>query len=115
MQLPCFTEPFTQHCEVMIFLKNKSLKIDNPKQLIGKKVGTVQNFTFPSYSHYFSNNSIYRVSASNEKGVLNMLKYGRSDLAFMDEIVASHLIKTKYNNEFELKNTFDCVPHHIYV
>ena len=105
-----FTEPFTQHCETMVFKKGESYEVKKPNELMGKKVGTVQNFTYPSYKELFKNKSIHRVSGSNEHGVLRMLTHGRSDLAFMDKIAASFLIKREYANTLEMKNTFDCVP-----
>ncbi len=105
-----FTEPFTRHCEIMVFLKDKPFHVESPKDLIGKKVGTVQGFTFPSYTDYFDSNKIQRISGNDEEGVLHMLKHGRSELAFMDELAANYLLKQKQFNSFESKNHFDCVP-----
>ncbi len=105
-----FTKPVAQHCEIMVFPAEKSFSINKPEQLFAKKVGTVQNFTFPSYEPLFTSQKITRVDALDENHVLKMLSFGRTDLAFMDDLVAQHLIKTQWPDQFELGDRFDCVP-----
>ncbi|WP_461535942.1 substrate-binding periplasmic protein [Spongorhabdus nitratireducens] len=105
-----FTSPITEHCEVMVFPKGKKIQVQSAPDLFGKKVGTVASFTFPSYQDHFESKKITRVDALDENHVFKMLSFGRTELAFMDALVAQHLMKSNWSKEFELGERFDCVP-----
>ena len=105
-----FTDPVAQHCEVMVFPISKQFEVNEKQTLFSKKVGTVQGFTYPSYQDLFSSQDVIRVDALDENHVLKMLSFGRTDLAFMDQLVALHLMKTQWHGQFEIGERFDCVP-----
>ncbi len=105
-----FTNAIAEHCEITIFRKNESFKTPSPDSIVGKRLGVVQNFTFPSFEPFFANKSIYRADGSNEQGVLKMLAYKRTDLALMDRTVADYLLNNQFPDQFETGSVFDCVP-----
>lgn len=105
-----FTDPVTEHCEVIILTVSSNLQVNTPEDLIGKRLGVVQDFTFMSFQKFFDNQQIKRVDSSNEERVLNLLKHGRSDAVLMDALIAQYLMKTAYSGIFKTGKHFDCVP-----
>ncbi|AMO57804.1 hypothetical protein GZ77_13050 [Endozoicomonas montiporae] len=105
-----FTSPYTEHCEVLIFQKDRSFPVKRPFDLAGKRLGVVKGYAFQSFSKLFAKNVIYRVNSSNEERVLNLLSRGRTDAALIDELIADYLLKTTYSQAFVKSSTFDCVP-----
>lgn len=105
-----FTTPISEHCEVTVFRKGESFEANSPVVFIGKRIGVVQNFTFPSFEPFFDEGSIHRADASNEQGVLKMLAHKRTDLALMDQTVFDHLASNDTQDMFETGSVFDCVP-----
>lgn len=105
-----FTNPISEHCEVTVFRKGESIKASSPAVFIGKRIGVVQNFTFPIFEPFFDEGSIHRADASNEQGVLKMLAHKRTDLALMDQTVFEHLTSNETQDIFEIGSLFDCVP-----
>ncbi|WP_066013102.1 substrate-binding periplasmic protein [Endozoicomonas atrinae] len=105
-----FTKPIAKHCEVTVFRKGESFNTPSPGSMTGKRLGVVQNYTFPSFEPLFADRSIYRADAKNERGVLKMLAYMRTDLALMDRTIASYLLRHHFQNQFETGSVFDCVP-----
>ncbi len=105
-----FTNPISEHCEVTVFRKGEAIKASSPAVFIGKRIGVVQNFTFPIFEPFFDEGSIHRADASNEQGVLKMLAHKRTDLALMDQTVFEHLASNDPQDIFEIGSLFDCVP-----
>ncbi|WP_172806823.1 substrate-binding periplasmic protein [Endozoicomonas arenosclerae] len=105
-----FTEPFSEHCEVIVQPKDSLLKINRPGDLQGKRLGVVQNYTFNTFEPFFQSGEVIRNNSKDEEHVLKLLEKGRNDAALMDELVARYLMKTRFKGEFKLGKTFDCVP-----
>ena len=105
-----FTTPYARHCEVLVYNKDNIFSVNTAADLTGKRLGVVKGYTFNSFTELFSNKSIYRVNSSSEERVLNLLSHRRTDVALIDQLIAAHLFKTKYPNQFVTGNQFDCVP-----
>ncbi|MGI9283305.1 MAG: substrate-binding periplasmic protein [Endozoicomonas sp.] len=105
-----FTEPFTEHCEVIVQLKDNDLKVNHPKDLQGMRLGVVQNYTFKTFEPYFQSGDVIRNNSKDDIHVLRLLMKGRNNAALMSELVARYLMKTRYPELFVTGKKFDCVP-----
>ncbi|WP_252178951.1 transporter substrate-binding domain-containing protein [Endozoicomonas sp. 4G] len=105
-----FTEPFSEHCEVIVQLKYSDQGVSQPSDLRGKRLGVVQNYTYKTFEPYFQSGEVIRNNSKDELHVLKLLEKGRSDAALMDELVAQHLMKTRFTGLFATGKRFDCVP-----
>ncbi|WP_422410758.1 MULTISPECIES: substrate-binding periplasmic protein [unclassified Endozoicomonas] len=105
-----FTEPFAEHCEIIVQLQGSKLEVNQPGDLQGKRLGVVQNYTFKTFEPYFQSGEVIRHNSRDEVHALKLLEKGRNDAALMDEMVARHLIKTRFAGLFVTGKTFDCVP-----
>ncbi|KEQ18869.1 substrate-binding periplasmic protein [Endozoicomonas numazuensis] len=105
-----FTAPFTEHCEVIVQLKDSDLEVNHPSDLRGKRLGVVQNYTFKTFEPFFETGEVIRNNSKDEMHVLRLLMKGRNNAALMDELVARYLMKTRFPGTFKTGKTFDCVP-----
>ncbi|MET4695727.1 substrate-binding periplasmic protein [Endozoicomonas lisbonensis] len=105
-----FTSPYADHCEIMIFQKDHVFPVNQPADLAGKRLGVVKGYVYNSFTELFAKKTIYRINSSNEERVLNLLSYGRTDAALIDQLIADYLLSTTYPQAFARGNKFDCVP-----
>lgn len=56
----------------------------------------MQNGSYKTFEPYFQSGEVIRKNTRDKMHVLKLLEKGRNDAALIDELVARHLIKTRF-------------------
>ncbi len=88
-----FTDPVVKARDVLFSLKSSPVRLNDIKELFGKKLGTHLGYHYPTLEDYFNSNQIQRSDAGTEKEMLGMLIYERTQGAVLNELVGQWLIK----------------------
>ena len=88
-----FTDSIVKIRDVLFSLKSTPVRLNNIKELFGKKLGTHLGYHYPTLEDYFSSNKIQRSDAATEKAMLGMLIFGRTEAAVLNELVGKWYIK----------------------
>ncbi len=105
-----FTDPFTESHSVFFYHEDGKITGDIPFST----VKDLKEYTFGGNKSYFYSDDWKEVGlnvewATTDDGLINMLKYGRIDLLFYDEIVGWDLIKKYAPDEADKFRTLSTV------
>jgi polar amino acid transport system substrate-binding protein len=93
-----YTNPYAQDITSIVFRKGDEFPVKSPDDLIGKKLGTVIGYVYPSLNNLFKKGSIEREDASDEKSLMEMLVNNRVDAILITKTVCQYYAKElKYN------------------
>ncbi|WP_419785317.1 substrate-binding periplasmic protein [Pseudodesulfovibrio sp.] len=87
-----YTIPHGRVRNVVVFGKGKRIPVESPLSLENRAVGVVRGYTYPTCDPWFELGLINKVVATDERQLLEMLRHGRIDQAFMNETLALYWI-----------------------
>lgn len=90
-----FTDSFFRVRDVVFSNTLAPVVYENPMSLEGKVVGTHLGYFYKSLDTFFQHGYMKREDAPTEKTILAKLLIGRSDVAILNEITGSWIIKTQ--------------------
>nr|CCG06104.1 putative amino acid ABC transporter, periplasmic protein [Hahella chejuensis] len=91
--LGLFTIPYAQSVDILLFGRNKSLPVEAPSDLIGKRIGVVRGYQYPSFTKLFQNGDIERYDVNGESQLLTMLVAGRLDQVIINKDLALYRMR----------------------
>jgi len=91
-----YSIPFTVAEEVVLFREGYDLAVHTPEDLLGKTIGLIKGYHYPTYDAYFSDNRILSNRFKNENKLVELLAAGRLNQAFISKDFAQYQIKTQY-------------------
>jgi len=94
-----FSEPYAVVSEYIYFLKEKYLPILKPEDLMGKTVGISFGYYYGLFEGSFNSGDVKKYEAHDSKKLILMLKYGRIDATFYDDVTFNyHLNQLGYSD-----------------
>ncbi|WP_158304963.1 substrate-binding periplasmic protein [Hahella chejuensis] len=91
--LGLYTIPYAQSVDILLFARGKSLPVDAPSDLIGKRIGVVRGYQYPTFTKLFQSGAIERYDANGESQLLTMLLAGRLDQVIINKDLALYRMR----------------------
>jgi polar amino acid transport system substrate-binding protein len=107
-----YTKHITHDITSIVFRKGEEFPVKSPEALVGKKLGTVIGYIYPSLNEYFKNGNIKREDAPNEKSLMKMLNNNRVDAIIITKTVCQYYAKN-LNYNVVIGDTLEDLPLYI--
>lgn len=112
-----WTEPIVNSTDVLVFRKGHEFPFRTGDDLIGKTIGCIHGFGYPTLNALFENRQAFRHDVMDTEKLLGMLKLGRIDAAVTNELVARWIIRNDRElalNDFSFAlRPVDTVPYRL--
>ncbi len=100
-----YSVPFSVSENIVLFARNKKIMVNNPKDLINKRIGTMRGYFYPGYSKLFRSKRIIREDGDSELNLLQRMAGGRLEQIFIQKDVAYYwMSRDRSFSEFEVGN-----------
>lgn len=89
-----YTIPYRKSVDAMLFADEKStIEVQSPMDLAGKKIGVIDGYRYHGYDEHFENGTLERVDSRDESRLLEKLRFGRVDVAFIHKPFGQYMMK----------------------
>lgn len=100
-----YSEDFAISQNIILFARNSKIPVTRPKDLINRRVGTIQGYYYPGYTGLFRTKRIIREDGDSELNLLQRMASGRFEQIFIQKDVAFYWMSRNRNfAEFEVGN-----------
>ncbi|GLS92134.1 amino acid ABC transporter substrate-binding protein [Psychromonas marina] len=90
-----YSIPFTASEDVIIFQADKYIAVHSGDDLLGKRLGVVQGYSYPAYQAYFAAGRIKAAPFHDENKLIQLLIAKRLDQALINKDFAQYQIKNE--------------------
>ncbi|MCJ8273623.1 MAG: ABC transporter substrate-binding protein [Psychrosphaera sp.] len=100
-----YSVPFSVSENIILFARNRKIMVNDPKDLINRRIGTMRGYYYPGYSRLFRSKRIIREDGDSELNLLQRMAGGRLDQIFIQKDVAYYwMSRDRSFSEFEVGN-----------
>lgn len=85
-----YSIPFAASEDVIVFHTDEYIPVHSGEDLLGKRVGVIQGYSYPAYEAYFNDGRIEAVPFRNENKLLELLVAKRLDQALINKDFAQY-------------------------
>jgi polar amino acid transport system substrate-binding protein len=100
-----YSTSFSVSENIVLFARHKKIMVNQPKDLINRRIGTMRGYFYPGYSNLFRSKRIIREDGDSELNLLQRMAGGRLDQIFIQKDVAYYwMSRDRSFSEFEVGN-----------